>query len=229
MPTVADDEVVTRRGTSPQNERRHHSPLSRNAQGNFQRSSQPTPGSPRLGKPFHSIESIVFAKRRLAQLDELARMRAGAEWLAARPQLGQSVFARGQGEPPMPQPQAELYVAFLEATLAMLETREGPGTEAPHTYRPAPPDLWRISDALLHITEMLQHHPQYLPLERCLPAIALDVPDRPLRFRAALASTLLASLELTREGKLTLTQQESFGLITLDARAVGDDCVQGPT
>ena len=52
--------------------------------------------------------------------------------------------------------------------------------------------------------------------------------DRPLRFRAALASTLLAGLELTREGRLTLSQEQPFGPITLDARAVSYDGVQAP-
>ena len=38
------------------------------------------------------------ATRRLEQLTELARMRAAADWLAVRPQLGLRVFARGQME-----------------------------------------------------------------------------------------------------------------------------------
>jgi segregation and condensation protein A len=77
--------------------------------------------------PDAAAEAGEEAQRRLQQLDELARMRAGAAWLAARPQLGREVFSRGQETPPPPRPQAELYVAFLEATLAMLEGREGKG------------------------------------------------------------------------------------------------------
>jgi segregation and condensation protein A len=44
-----------------------------------------------------------------------------------------------------------------------------------------------------------------------LPAAA----DRPLRRRAALASTLLAGLELARDGSLTLHQDHAFGAIRL--------------
>ena len=160
-------------------------------------------------------EAEEEARRRLEQLDELARMRAGAEWLLARPQLGREVFARGRTDPPAPRPQAELYVAFLEATLALLESREGQGAEVPATYRPAPPDLWRISDAVRRITELLGQSPASLPLERCLPPIPSTAPDRPLRLRAALASTLVAGLELARDGRATLQQEEAFDAVLI--------------
>ena len=160
-------------------------------------------------------EANEEARRRLEQLDALGRMRAGAEWLAARPQLGRDVFARGQADPPAPRPQAELYVAFLEATLALLESREGQGAEAPATYRPAPPDLWRISDAVMRITELLGQSPASVPLERCLPTIPRAAPDRPLRLRAALASTLVAGLELARDGRATLQQEEAFDAVLI--------------
>jgi segregation and condensation protein A len=162
-------------------------------------------------------EAGAEARRRLELLDELARMRAGADWLAARPQLGQRVFARGQGTPTPPRPQAELLVAFLEATLAMLEGREGQGAEPPPTYSPRPPDLSRIADALQRITELLGQHPTGLPLERCLPKISPRAPNRPIRLRAALASTLVAGLELVRDGTVAVQQDAPFGQITLEA------------
>lgn len=161
-------------------------------------------------------EAQEEARRRLGQLDALARVRAGAAWLSARPQLGQEVFARGRADPPAPRPQAELYVAFLEATLALLESREGQGTETPSSYRPAPPDLWRISDAVMRITELLGHERGgLLRLEACLPVLPTHVPNRVLRVRAALASTLMAGLELTRSGEVAIEQSEQFGSIVL--------------
>ena len=178
--------------------------------------------------PAAAEEANEEARRRLEQLDELARMRAGAEWLAARPQLGREVFARGQAEPPAPRPQAELYVAFLEATLALLESREGQGAEAPATYRPAPPELWRISDAVLRITELLGQSPASLPLQRCLPTVPPAAPERPLHLRAALASTLVAGLELARDGRLTIHQAEPFGVVTLSCSLAEAAGVQQP-
>ena len=158
------------------------------------------------------------ASRRLGQLAELARMRAAAAWLAARPQLGISVFARGQTER-RARPQAELYVGFLEATLAMLEGMEGQGTEAPPSYQPAPVDLWRVPEAIERITRLLRAQPDSLPLARCLPVFPPEAADRPLRIRAALASTLVAGLELAREGALELDQKAAFAPVMLKAGA----------
>jgi segregation and condensation protein A len=171
--------------------------------------------------PEAAEEAEAEARRRLALLDELARMRAGADWLVARPQLGQRVFARGQGMPTPPRPPAELYVAFLEATLAMLEGREGQGVEPPPTYSPRSPDLWRISDALQRITELLGQHPTGLPLERCLPPIPRCAPNRPIRVRAALASNFVAGLELARDGTVTLEQPSPFQSISVTASSAG--------
>jgi segregation and condensation protein A len=155
------------------------------------------------------------ATRKLDLLDELARMRAAAAWLAARPQLGQGVFGRGQATPPQARPQAELYVGFLEATLTLLEGREGQGAEPPPSYRPTLPDFWRIPDALRRITVLLQQTPAALPLEHCLPPIPDSARDRPIRIRAALASTLVAGLELARDGAVTLEQDQPFGRVLL--------------
>ena len=156
------------------------------------------------------------ATRRLDQLAELARMRAAADWLGARPQLGVRVFERGQAER-RARPQAELYVAFLEATLAMLEGREGQPAQAP-AYQPAPLDLWRVPEAIEHITRLLNQQPQGLPLEDCLPPIPSGMARQQLRQRAALASTLVASLELARDATLAMDQERAFGTITLRAR-----------
>ena len=153
------------------------------------------------------------ATRRLGQLAELARMRAAADWLAARPQLGLRVFARGQMER-QARPQAELYVAFLEATLAMLEGKAGQPAQAP-AYQPAPLELWRVPEAIARVTALLKQQPDGLPLVDCLPPIPAGTAQRQLRQRAALASTLVASLELARDATLDMDQEVAFGTITL--------------
>ncbi|WP_424140631.1 hypothetical protein [Roseomonas chloroacetimidivorans] len=116
---------------------------------------------------------------------------------------------------------AELYVSFLEATLVLLEGREGQGAEPPASYRPAPLDLWRIPDALKRITELLRQTPAGVPIERCLPPLLDHTPDRPIRLRAALASTLVAGLELVRDGSVRVNQDDAFGPIFLELALTG--------
>jgi segregation and condensation protein A len=157
------------------------------------------------------------ASRRLELLDELARMRAGADWLAARPQLGRVVIGSGQSTPAQARPHAELYVAFLEARLTVLEGRQGNGAEPAPVCRPSPSDLWRTPDTLKRITELLGQQPAHLGLERCLPPVPHHGSDRPIRIRAALATALVAGLELARDGALTSDQTQPFGSIIIAA------------
>ena len=79
--------------------------------------------------------------------------------------------------------------------------------------------LWRISDALRRIAELLQLHPTSLALERCLPPIPQHAPDRPIRLRAALASSFVAGLEMARDGAVTVQQDIPFGHMSLALRS----------
>jgi chromatin segregation and condensation protein Rec8/ScpA/Scc1 (kleisin family) len=65
------------------------------------------------------------------------------------------------------------------------------------------------------ITALLQKRQTSLPLERCLPPIPKRATERPIRTRAALASTLVAGLELARDGHLAMEQHEAFEAISL--------------
>lgn len=50
--------------------------------------------------------------------------------------------------------------------------------------------------------------------------IAAEESDRMLKARAAVASTLMAGLELAREGVLTVRQGEAFGAVTMETALV---------
>ena len=154
------------------------------------------------------------ARWRIGRLEELALMRAVAGWIGARPRLGQDVFGRGRREG-VTQPRGELLVAFLEATLVMLEGRDGQGAEAPHSYQPSIPALWRIPDAIERMRILLAQLMEPRPLAWFLPEIGVDGPDLALRQRAAVASTLVAGLELARDGVLAAEQDMTFGPVTL--------------
>jgi len=161
-----------------------------------------------------SPEAAAAAERdaaaELRRIDELARMRAAASWLQARPQLGQDVF----GRPVAPLPREGGYVALMEACLVVLRGRGGRPEEAP-LYRPSIPELWRVPDALARIRAMLAEHPEGGDLAGFLPTIGAEESDRKLKARAAVASTLMAGLELAREGVLMLRQEDAFGTVTM--------------
>ena len=57
--------------------------------------------------------------------------------------------------------------------------------------------------------------PEGAPLERFLPETPVDGLDQALQRRAALASTLLAGLELGREGAASLSQEGAFAAIVV--------------
>jgi segregation and condensation protein A len=77
-----------------------------------------------------------------------------------------------------------------------------------------------VPDARQRILQLLAEAANEAPLERFLPALgpsaetALPTPLS-LRRRSAVASTLLAGLELAREGVVTLHQPAPFATITL--------------
>lgn len=95
-------------------------------------------------------------------------------------------------------------------------------------YRPNPPPLWRVPDALARIREMLAAQPgQGAPLGHFVPRSG-ERAQTALQRRAALASTLVAALELGRDGALTLEQNDAFGDIGLCGAAPDASVLASP-
>src|SRR5208283_4016148 len=148
------------------------------------------------------------------------RRRHVAAWLDQRPQLGHEVFARGQPEL-LSASTAHQYevdvIEFLWACAAQFDDDAAP-VDIATVYRPSWHDLYSVLDARTHILRLLAS--DHLPLERFLP----DVPPEDgaklaLWRRSAVASTLVAGLELARDGVVRLHQEGAFAAITLSARA----------
>ena len=149
------------------------------------------------------------------QLLARARMRQAADWLGRRLQLGKDVFARGMPEASVSGRGSDL-TDLLRACLVALRV---PDTQAA-AYRPRPPPLWRVSDAIPHLRKLLAALPDDTKLAALLLAIAGDDPGRTLRCRAAVASTLVAGLELARDGDLALDQDAAWTDIRHAARPI---------
>jgi segregation and condensation protein A len=84
--------------------------------------------------------------------------------------------------------------------------------------RPRPPPLWTASDAIRQMTRLLAELPDSSPRATLLPKIDRDAPKRPLRCRAAIASTLIASLELALDGTVALEQDGDWMPIRVGRR-----------
>ena len=145
-----------------------------------------------------------------ARLRDLQAMRAGAAWLGTRPQLGHEVFARGAPEDHTEVDRSRLVLDLASLVRAYVQAaRRRAGR--PRHYQPRKLSLWSVKDALRRLMTLLGSLPDWTSLDRFLPE---EVGD-PLERRAALASTLIAGLEMARDGALRLRQETAFGPILL--------------
>jgi segregation and condensation protein A len=154
------------------------------------------------------LEDGLMAAEALAErLREMNVIRTLAAWLGARPVLGQDVFARGAPQRHEEFDRSRIVLEpgpFVRAYLQAIQR----GTKS-STYTPRPLTLWTVQDALRRLAELVGSLPDWSTLEEFLP----DNMDSPTERRAALASTLMAGLELARGGTVRLRQEEAFGPI----------------
>jgi segregation and condensation protein A len=151
-----------------------------------------------------------LASRLTDRLALLEQMRAGARWLSARPQLGRDVFGRGDPEDFTVEDRSGLRADLSALCQAYVAARRRALARRP--YRPKPRRLWSVQDAIARLSQVLGDLPSWGVLQRFLPEVhELDAVER----RAALASTLVASLEMARGGGVELRQDRAFGPILL--------------
>ncbi len=152
--------------------------------------------------PAAEIEAAQEAGLEAWRLDQMMVVRAAASWLDRQPQAGRDVFTRPQGQ----SPRVASYMVLMEACLSVLRGRDGqPGAEAP-VYRPQPVMLFRVDEAMARIRALVAGQPEGIDFVRCLPAVRSDHPLRKLRARSAVASSLIAALELAKGGEVIATQ-----------------------
>jgi segregation and condensation protein A len=154
------------------------------------------------------------------QLLDRAQMRAAADWLGRRVQLGRDAFRRGRPDVSAAGRGGDL-TELLRACLPALQVPD----EQAVAFRPRPPPLWTASDALGQLSRLLATLPDGSPLAAFLPRIDRDAPSRALRCRAAVASTLIAGLERARDGALLLDQEADWMPIRVNRRVDNDPVV----
>ncbi|HEY2620690.1 MAG TPA: hypothetical protein VGI78_25355, partial [Acetobacteraceae bacterium] len=157
------------------------------------------------------------------RLLEHARMRAAADWLAHQPQLGQTVFARGQPGGALAGRAGDI-TDLLRACLAALQVPPAQDADS----QPRLPPLWTASEAIRLMRQRLAARDGATPLEDFLPPLAGTGPHHTLRHRAALASTLLAGLELARERVVSLAQEAPWAAIHVTGRTASSATTAEP-
>ena len=154
------------------------------------------------------------------RLVDLQAMQALARWLDGRPQLGRDIFARGQLESSDAAIGAEHdvdVVGFLWASLALFDEVED-AVDTAAVYQPRRLNWYSVVEARARILALLAQTPEGGRLEQFLP----DMAEAPItgeamrsRVRRGLGwgCTFVASLELAKQGDLTLAQEGLFASI----------------
>lgn len=144
--------------------------------------------------------ALAFQLRRLESIRDV-----GAR-LMARPRLGVDVFARGAPEG-ITVISHKLYdVSLYELLTAYARQQRRAEGGVLHIE---PVTLYTIDEAMDRLAEMLGRVPDWRTLGSFLPP---DLAEG-IAMRSAIASTLVASLEMARTGELELRQGKAFGPI----------------
>ena len=144
--------------------------------------------------PEQEEDAEALAAALTDRLAELARMRAAAAWLGARPQLGREVFGRGEAESLKVEDRTGISAELPALLQAYAAARRRALARRP--YVPKHRKLWTVQEALARLGRLVGALPDWAMLQRFLPDGLTD----PVEQRAALASTLIAALETARGG-----------------------------
>ncbi len=149
----------------------------------------------------------AMAEALALRLRQLEAMREAADSLMALPRLGREVFARGAPEGVPVERAVRFDASLFELLSAYAEQKRK--REAHASLRISPPKVITIEEAMMRLRRLLPEVPEWETLWRFLPGGLGD----PALERSAMASILVASLELARQGTLQLRQLAPFGPI----------------
>jgi len=154
-----------------------------------------------------------MATRLRWRLQRLEAMREAAARLMARDRLDREVFARGAPEPVnivrMRTQMDTLYDLLSSYSTQRVRKLGG------QTYRPKQSPVLLIEEARARLERLLGKIPDWNTLSRLLPSDWTGGNRR----RSALASTLLACLELARDGKVEIRQLKAFDEVYVKDRS----------
>ncbi|WP_310497552.1 ScpA family protein [Sandarakinorhabdus sp.] len=146
------------------------------------------------------------------QLQRLDAMRDVGARLLARPQQGWDTFRRAHPEG-LAQDRIATYDTSLFELLSAYGGIQARNNRSVHVVRRRP--VMALDEAIERLAHLLGTGTDWTELSRFLPR---DIADEDYA-RSVLASTFVAALELTRTGKVTISQGAAFAPILLRAKA----------
>jgi segregation and condensation protein A len=150
-----------------------------------------------------------MAARLTWQLKRLEAFREAGQKLMDRNRLGRDIFRRGQPEGIRLIRNSVYEVSLYELLRAYVIQKEAKGVS--EVRLPDRHIYYTIEDALMRLNDMLGRTPGWERLESFLPPELRGG----IVGKSALASTLVAMLEMAKTGKITVRQGENFGPIYL--------------
>jgi segregation and condensation protein A len=161
------------------------------------------------------LSAADMAKALALRLRRLDAIREAGALLFQRPQLGREIFGRGD-----PEPIAEIKRPLWSATLYDLISAYATERQrhALRRVRFAKRNVWSLVEAREVLQRLVGDTGDWSRLDEYLIAYVVE----PSMRATAFASSLAASLELVREGKLEVQQAEAFAPIYMRKRAAAE-------
>jgi segregation and condensation protein A len=153
------------------------------------------------------------------RLRRLEAMRDAAASLVNRNRLGRDVFARGLPELVIVEKRNQYSATLYDLLTAYATQRQ---RQAITNVQIAKRGVWSLKQARDILTRLVGSLQDWTVLDRFLIEYLAAPEDK----RTAVASSFAASLELVREGKLEVRQQEAFAPLYLRGRAHGIKAVE---
>lgn len=161
---------------------------------------------PKPKKDEEEAPAEVMAAALAFRLRRLEAMRAAGEALFAQPLLNTDVFMRGAPEG-VRSTRSVIYEADLHDLLSAYTTRRI--RQARSSYRPPTPKVYGLETARSRLETLVPEISEWRELDSLLPdngELGADPPP----MRSVRASSMLAALEITKEGHARLRQREAY-------------------
>ena len=150
-----------------------------------------------------------LALRLQMRLQQLDAMRDAGARLMGRDRLGRDVFARGAPEGLRLVRKSDWQVSPFDlfAAYGVVKARTQPAMHVVHDRR-----VMTLEDAIVRVSRLIGAHVDWTVLESFLPSS-----DDAAFLKSALASSFVAALELARQGRLEIAQEEAFSPLKVRA------------